>query len=271
MILERNYRSLMSIKRVLAKVRKADEAYHLINDGDYIAVGLSGGKDSALLLYTLYLYRFLARSTFNKDFKIIGIHIDLHFGEEDFRPQEAFFKKYDIPLYQEKSLIADILKRHSSDGRIECSLCSTLKKGAVIKAAKKCSCNKVAFGHHADDAIETLFMNMIYGGRLATFDPIMHLKREDMLFIRPFIWTFEKEIKKAVHDLNIPAIASGCPNDGHTSRQEIKELLHQLYHQYPQAKENFLLALKNNDKVNLFKPLTLDDSLRDIKDIDKHK
>ena len=244
----------MTIKRVLSKIRKADEEYNLIQDGDYIAVGLSGGKDSNLLLYCLYLYQFLARGTFKKEFKIIGIHIDLNFGEEDFSIIEDWFKQYPIPLYHEKSMIADILKNHSSNARVECSLCSTLKKGAVIKAAKKLGCNKVAFGHHADDAIETLFMNMIYGGRVATFDPQMHLEREDITFIRPFIWAFEKEIKKAVKELELPAIKSGCPNDGNSSRQEIKDLLNNLYYQYPQAKENFLLALKNgNNKVNLFK------------------
>lgn len=243
----------MTIKKVLAKVRKADEQYHLIEDGDYIAIGLSGGKDSSLLLYTLYLYQFLCRNTFNKNFKIIGVHIDLNFGEEDFSVIEDWFKDYNIPLYYEKSKIADILNLNLKNDSIQCSLCSTLKKGAVIKAAKSLGCNKVAFGHHADDAIETMLLNMIYGGRIATFDPMMHLEREDIDFIRPFILSFESEIKKAIKELGIPRIKSGCPNDGFTKRQDIKELLNDIYHQYPQAKENFLLALKNTDKVNLFK------------------
>ncbi len=243
----------MSVKRVLAKVRKADLEYGLINDGDYIGVGLSGGKDSSLLLYLLHLYQYLAAGSLDKHFKIIGIHIDLNFGEENFRPVADFFNRYDIPLYEEKSLVADILKRNLKNDKIQCSLCSTLKKGAVIKAGKMLGCNKIAFGHHADDAIETLFLNMIYGGRIATFDPQMHLDREDITFIRPFILAFESEIKKANRELDIPRIRSGCPNDGFSKRQEIKDLLHSIYHTYPQAKENFLLALHNTDKVNLFK------------------
>lgn len=243
----------MTLKKVLAKMRKADEEFALIENNDYIAVGLSGGKDSSLLLYTLYLYQFLAKNTFNKEFKIIGVHIDLNFNEDDFTPLKDWFKPYNIPLYEEKSKIADILDRNLKNDRIQCSLCSTLKKGAVIKAAKSLGCNKVAFGHHGDDAIETLLLNMIYGGRMATFDAKMHLEREDISFIRPFILTFEQEIKKAVKELSIPRISSGCPNDGFTQRQAMKDLLKELYHQYPQAKENFLLALHNPDKVNLLK------------------
>ena len=242
----------MSVKRVLAKVRKADLEYGLINDGDYIGVGLSGGKDSSLLLYLLHLYQYLAAGSLDKHFKIIGIHIDLNFGEENFRPVADFFNRYDIPLYEEKSLVADILKRNLKNDKIQCSLCSTLKKGAVIKAAKQLGCNKVAFGHHGDDAIETLLLNMIYGGKIATFDPKMHLTREDITFIRPFIYAFESDLKKALKELDLPKIKSGCPNDGYTQRQNIKELLHKIYHTYPSAKENFLLSLHNKEQLNLF-------------------
>ncbi len=243
----------MSLKKVLAKVRKADLEYGLIENGDKIGVGLSGGKDSSLLLYTLYLYQFLAANTFDKHFDIVGIHIDLNFHKEDFSPVKKWFEPYKIDIYEEKSLIADILNRNLKNDKIQCSLCSTLKKGAVIKAGKGLGCNKIAFGHHGDDAIETMFLNMIYGGRIATFDPKMHLEREDVTFIRPFILAFEKEIKKANTDLNIPSIKSGCPNDGFSKRQDIKNLLNQIYREYPQAKENFLLSLHNTDKVNLFK------------------
>lgn len=240
------------IKKVLASIRKADEDYGLISDGDVIGVGLSGGKDSTLLLYSLYLYQFLAKSTFHKEFKIIGIHIDLNFGEADYGIVEKWLDAYDIPLYQESSRIADILKMHLKNDAIQCSLCSKLKKGAVIKAAKANGCNKVAFGHHADDAIETLFLNMIYGGKIATFDPLMHLSKEDITFIRPFIYAFESDIKKAVRELHIPAIKSGCPNDGFTQREAMKNMLKELYQQYPQAKENFLLSLHNKKQINLF-------------------
>ena len=243
----------MSVKKILSSIRKADQDYHLIDDGDVIGVGLSGGKDSSLLLYCLYLYQFLAKNTFNKEFKIIGIHINLNFGEENFNILADWFKQYPaIPVHYEDSKIADILNLHLKNDTIQCSLCSKLKKGAVIKTAKELGCNKVAFGHHADDAIETLFLNMIHGGKIATFDPKMHLDNQNIDFIRPLCYAFEKDIKKACKDLGIPRIKSGCPNDGFTDRQNMKDMLHQLYHDYPIAKENFLLSLYNEKQINLW-------------------
>ena len=242
----------MSIKKILALMRKADEMYGLIEDGDKIAVGVSGGKDSSLLLYAMHLYQYLATNSLNKSFELIGVHIDLNFGEENPDELESFFKENNINYYRESSKIADILELNKKNDEIQCSLCSTLKKGAVIKAAKELGCNKVAFGHHADDAIETLFLNMIYGGRISTFDPKMFLTNSQTAFIRPFCMCFESDIAKTCKELNIPVIKSGCPNDGYTKRQEIKDLLHSIYHKYPQSKDNFLLSLYNHDKINLY-------------------
>lgn len=249
----------MSIKKVLATIRKADEMFNLINNGDKIAVGLSGGKDSTLLLYCLKLYKYLANNSLNKDFEYIGIHIDLNFNEENNEELMKFIKENKLPYYEEKSKIKDILELNKKNDEIQCSLCSTLKKGAVVNAAKKINCNKVAFGHHADDAIETLFLNMIYGGRINTFDPIMHLENANVDFIRPLILTYESDIKKTCKELNIPVIKSGCPNDGFTKREDIKKLLHEIYHAYPSAKENFLLSLLNDDKVNILKGIKQSD------------
>ncbi len=246
------YNDDMAMKKILAQVRKADSMFHLIEDKDKIAIGLSGGKDSSLLLYTMYLYRFLYENTYHKSFELYGIHIDLNFGEDDMTPLFDWFKQYDLNIYHEDSKIADILKLNLHKEKIDCSLCSTLKKGAVIKAAKKLGCNKVAFAHHADDAIETLVMNMIYGGRIATFDPKMYLDHSDTTFIRPFCLSFESDIAKTCRQLEIPIISSGCPNDGYTKRADIKKMLHSLYHEYPQAKENFLLSLYNREKLNLY-------------------
>ena len=243
----------MSMKKILAQVRKADEMFSLVEDKDKIAIGLSGGKDSSLLLYTMYLYHFLYENTYHKSFEIVGIHMDLNFGEDDFSKLENWFSQYPIKIYKEESKIKDILELNKTNkDRIDCSLCSTLKKGAVIKAAKKLGCNKVAFAHHGDDAVETLIMNMIYGGRIATFDPKMYLDNSDTTFIRPFCLSFESDIAKTCRQLDIPIIKSGCPNDGYTKRQEVKELLHSIYRKYPQAKENFLLSLYNKEQLNLF-------------------
>ena len=141
-----------------------------------------------------------------------------------------FFEDNNIKYYEEDSKIKDILELNKEKDAISCSLCSTLKKGAVINAAKKLGCNKVSFAHHADDAIETLFLNMIYGARISTFDPKMFMSKSDLTFIRPFCLTFESDIANVCKNMNIPTIKSGCPNDGFTKRQEIKELLHSIYH-----------------------------------------
>ena len=219
----------MSVKKVLASMRKADLDYGLIENGDKIGIGISGGKDSNLLLYCLYLYRFLAKNTFDKDFEIVGIHIDLNFGEEDFSIITDWFSKYPIDIVSERSKIADILDIHRKNDKIECSRCSTLKKGAVIQVAKRLGCNKVAFAHHSDDAIETLFLNMIYGARIATFDPKMHLTNQDVTFIRPFIYAFEKDIKKA------QAIERMTISDQGASKRMLSQI---------QTLENLLKSLK---------------------------
>ena len=246
------YNINMSVKKLLAQIRKTDSMFNLVEDRDRIAIGLSGGKDSSLLLYMMHLYKYLYENTYKKTFDIVGIHVDLNFGEDDIQPLLDWFSEYPIEVYCEGSKIRDILELNKNKGRIDCSLCSTLKKGAVIKAAKKLGCNKVAFAHHADDAIETMFLNMIYGGRIATFDPKMYLTNSETTFIRPFCMSFESDIARTCRQLEIPIIKSGCPNDGYTKRQDVKELLHQIYHEYPQAKENFLLSLYNKKQFNLY-------------------
>ncbi len=256
------------MKKILGDIRKADEMFSLIQDGDRIAVGLSGGKDSTLLLYALHLYRYVFQNIRHGSFEVIGLHVDLNFGEDDMSPLYSFLEENHISYYSEKSYIADILALHKKEDKLSCSLCSQLKKGAVIKAAKKLGCNKVAFAHHADDALETLLMNMIYGGRIATFDAKMYLDHSGITFIRPFALSFEKDIKRTVKELSIPIVKSGCPNDGHTERQEMKEMLISLYHKYPQARENFLRSLYNEKQLNLYKrDLAFHDGINDKDDV----
>lgn len=240
------------MKKILGSLRKADEMFSLIEAGDKIAVGLSGGKDSSLLLHALHLYQYLYENTYHEHFDIVGVHIDLHFGEEDITPLLDFFRKENVEVHYEASKIADILALHKKNDQIQCSLCSQLKKGAVINAAKALSCNKVAFAHHADDALETLLLNMIYGGRIATFDPKMYLTNSKITFIRPFALAFEKDIRKTVKELDIPVVRSGCPNDGYTQRQAMKDMLNELYHRYPHARENFLYSLYNKEQLSLY-------------------
>ncbi|QRG86253.1 ATP-binding protein [Bulleidia sp. zg-1006] len=242
----------MSMKKVIGKLFKADTDFNLIQNGDRICVGVSGGKDSVLLLYALSLYQKAAKRIANKDFSVLGIHLEMGFGNMDFTDLKAFFQEKEIEYVDYPTQLYEILKLHPKNDKIQCSLCSKLKKGAIIRAAQEHGCNKVAFAHHADDAIETLFMNMIYGARISTFSPAMHLKVSNMDFIRPFIYCFENEIRKTVKHEKLPLVKSTCPNDGYTKRQETKELLKQIYHTFPTAKENFLTSLSNQKQFNLW-------------------
>lgn len=239
----------MNIHKILGDVRRADIDYNMIEDGDVIGVGVSGGKDSMILLTALHMY-----SKFQgKNFKVIGIHIKLGFPNMDFSEAQKFFDDLGIELHQFDSKVYEILKRNpDKDGNIKCSLCSKFKKACVNQAAKSLGCNKIAFGHHSDDAIETLYMNMIYGAKIATFLPKMHLSKDDVTFIRPLIYSFESDINQAMKKNNIPFVESKCPNDGNTKRQEMKELLNNLYKTYPMAKHNFLKMLYNSDQVELW-------------------
>lgn len=250
----------MSMKKVLGCIRKADRDYNLIEDGDRVCIGVSGGKDSMLLLYCMYLYQKFAK----KQFTIVGIHIKLGFPNMDFSEAITFFDKLGIEFHQFDSEVYEILKRNANeDGSLKCSLCSKFKKATVIDAAKQFNCNKVAFAHHADDAVETLLMNAIYGGRLATFKPIMYLDQTEITFIRPFVYAYEKDIKKAIAEATVPVVPSTCPMDGHTQRQTTKNMLLDLYKKYPMAKDNFLLMLHNDTKTDLWHPI------RDMKENEK--
>lgn len=240
----------MTMKKVLGCIRKADEEFNMIQSGDKVCVGVSGGKDSMLLLYCLSLYQKFA----TVDFEVIGVHIEMGFGNMDFSEADAFCKKNKITLYHEPSDVYEILKlNQTDDGRLKCSLCSKFKKALVIDGAKKYGCNKVAFAHHGDDAVETLFLNMIYGGKIATFLPTMYLDRSDMHFIRPLIYAYESDIISAVTEANVPIVVSTCPEDKHTKREEFKHLLKDLYAKYPQSKSNLLLSLSNEEQTMLWK------------------
>lgn len=244
----------MSFKKILGAVRKADVDFDLIRDGDRIAVGVSGGKDSLLLLEALYRYQLIARRYDQKGFEILGLHLEMGFPDMDFKPVRDYMEAHHIPYVDYPTRLYDILKLHPTSSRsVDCSLCSKLKKGAIVKAAKEYRCNKIAFAHHADDAIETLFLNMIYGGRIRTFEPAMHLSNSGMDFIRPFIYCFEADIREAaVNELKLPIVQSTCPNDGFTKREAVKDLLKALYSQYPQAQRNFLGSLSNTDQTMLW-------------------
>lgn len=228
-------------KKLLSRLRKAVNDYDLIQDGDKIAVGVSGGKDSLALLYCMReLQRFLPQS-----FDLVAITISL--GNEGFDVKSLlnFYTRLGVKHHIEETEIARIV----FDVRQEknpCSLCSNMKRGAVHSAAKRLGCNKVAFAHHRDDAVETLLLSLLYEGRINTFSPVTYLDRKDITLIRPFIYAEEKMIRSFAEKEGIKPIPSGCRVDGETKRQYVKDLIRDLSLDNRYLKDNLFGAIQRS-------------------------
>lgn len=237
-------------KILLACLRKADSNFGLINKGDKILLGLSGGKDSMVLARMLSIYRRFS----DKDFSFKAIFMDLGFGTPDTDSLKAFADKegFELIIYNARD-VESILSQHiKATGILPCSICSRMKKAIINKAAHELGFEKVAFAHHADDAIETLFMNMTHGGRIKTFSPAMYLSKEKITFVRPLIYAREKDIRNYAVAQNIPVIKNMCGNDKNTERQVFKNYLEEFYKKEPSAYNNFLTMLTNRDGFQLW-------------------
>lgn len=213
------------MQKMLGYMRKAIQEFDMIQDGDRIAVGVSGGKDSLVLLKGLIeLRRFIGI-----DYDVVAITLDPRFGgvEGDYSSvaqmcSEAGVEYRLIPT-DIGQIVFDIRKEPNP-----CSLCAKLRRGALHNAAKDAGCNKIALGHHFDDAVETFMMNLLNEGRIGCFSPVTHLARCGLVQIRPMVMAPEKEIIRAARRLDLNVVKSKCPADGHTSRQKTKELLAEL-------------------------------------------
>lgn len=241
-----------AIRIVLACIKNADIDFNLINDNDRIAIGVSGGKDSMALLYALSLYKKFSKINFT----IVPITIDLGFEGFDKKPIEDYVASLGMKLEvvdgKTVNQILTIQKEKQNLNKLPCSICSRMKKAIINKAAHTFKCNKVSFAHHKTDAIETLLLNEIYGGRIATFSPKMFLSNEKITFIRPLIYVDESDIKRLIKEKDIPSFPSYCPNDGKTKRADIKNILLSLNKDYPESKDNFLTMLMNKEKEDVF-------------------
>ena len=235
------------MKTVLGCVRKADTDFEMIAPGDRIAVGISGGKDSLLLLYALSLYRRFS----GKDFTLQAITLKMGLEPFDVSGIARLCEEIDVPYTVIETEIAHII----FDVRKEtnpCALCAKMRRGALNDAAKEAGCNKVALGHHREDAIETLLMSLIFEGRLHTFHPNTYLSRKDITVIRPMIYAPEKDVIHVVKKLDLPVMHNPCPADGHSKREEMKQLIRTLSKDYPNLKDYMLSALQNNRQYGLW-------------------
>lgn len=231
----------MKLQQLLSCTRKAIDDYHMIEDGDKIAVGISGGKDSLALLYALKeLQRF-----YPNHYELIAISVDLGFGNIDFDKIRQFSESLGVPLYVAKTDIAQIVFDERKE-KSPCSLCAKMRKGALNTLAKEKGCNKTAFGHHKDDIVETMMMSLIFEGRFNTFSPVTYLDRMDLTLIRPFMYMEEADIIGFVNKYELEVFKNPCPVDGITKRQYAKELLAQINREHPGTKERMFTAIMNS-------------------------
>lgn len=232
----------MKLQQVLSYTRRAVDDYHMIQAGDKIAIGISGGKDSLTLLYALHgLKRFYPES-----FEIHAVTVDLGFGNQNFDEIKALCERLEVPYTIVKTEIADIIFEQRKETN-PCSLCAKMRKGALNDAMKAVGCNKIAYAHHKDDIIETFLMSLIYEGRIHTFSPITYLDRMDITVIRPLMYMKEVDIIGFVNKNELPVAKSPCPVDGYTKREYVKQLLARLNQENPGVKERMFTAIQNQN------------------------
>lgn len=232
----------MKLQQLLSYTRKAVDEYQMIEAGDRIAVGISGGKDSLTLLYALHgLKRF-----YPNPFTIEAITVDLGHPGFNLDRISDLCRSLDVPYSVVHTDIARIIFEERKESN-PCSLCAKMRKGALNEAIKKTGCNKVAYAHHKDDIIETMLMSLIYEGRFHSFSPRTYLDRMDLTVIRPLMFVDEMDIKGFEKLYQLPVEKSPCPADGHTKREYAKSLVRQLTMENPGARERMFAAVLNGN------------------------
>lgn len=233
----------MKLQQVLSYVRKAADDYQMIEEGDKIAVGISGGKDSLTLLYALHsLKRF-----YPKKFEIIAVTVDLGFQNLDLEKIKTLCRELQVEYSIVKTDIAHIIFEERKESN-PCSLCAKMRKGALNGAVKALGCNKVAYAHHKDDVVETMMMSLIYEGRFHTFAPVTYLDKTGLTVIRPMIYMNEADVVGFVHKYDVPVVKSPCPADGNTRREYVKKLLKTINLDSPGVKNRMFTAIQTGNR-----------------------
>ena len=229
---------IMTLQQVLSVTRKAVDEFQMIQDGDKIAVGISGGKDSLTLLYALHgLSRF-----YPHPFTIEAVTVDLGLGAS----MEPIQKLCDELGVRYTPIPTEIYKIIFEDRKESnpCSLCAKMRKGALNEVAKKLGCNKVAYAHHKDDVVETMLMSLIYEGRFHSFSPYTYLDRMELTVIRPLMYVGESDVKGFKNKYNLPVCKNPCPYDGHTRREYVKQIVRHLNLENPGVKKRLFSAIQ---------------------------
>lgn len=232
----------MKLQQLLSVTRKAVDEFQMIQPGDRIAVGVSGGKDSLTLLYALHgLARF-----YPNPFSIEAITVDLGFEGTSLDKVKELCDSLNIPFTVVHTEIAKIIFEDRKESS-PCSLCAKMRKGALNEMAKKLNCNKIAYAHHKDDVVETMLMSLIFEGRFHTFSPVTYWDRMDLTLIRPLLFMEEADVIGFKNKYDLPVFKNPCPADGYTKREYAKDLLKQLNHENPGVKERMFTAILNGN------------------------
>ncbi len=226
------------MQKMMGLVRRCVDDYHMIDDGDRIAVGVSGGKDSLALLVLLAGLR----KYYNKSFALEAITIDMGLGM-DYSGIEQLCREWEVPYTIVKTEIAPIIFDHRKE-KNPCSMCSKMRRGALNQAILEKGFNKLALGHHYDDAVETFLMSLLFEGRISCFQPVTDLDRTGIIQIRPMLYIHEKTVDNFTSRMKLPVLTNRCPVDKTTKREEVKQLIFDLSKTYPDLKERIFGAMQ---------------------------
>ena len=224
------------MQKLMGLVRRCVEDYHMISPGDKIAVGVSGGKDSLVLL------KLLSGLRQYMEFDLEAITIDMGLGM-DYSGIEAMCRELDVPYSIIKTEIAPIIFDYRKE-KNPCSMCSKMRRGALNQALLDRGLTKLALGHHYDDAVETFMMNLLFEGRIGCFQPVTNLDRTGIIQIRPMLYIHEKTVDSFATRFELPVVVNRCPVDKQTKREEFKNLVYELSSTYPDLKERIFGAMQ---------------------------
>ena len=226
------------MQKLMGLVRRCVDDYHMIESGDKIAVGISGGKDSLVLLMLLAGLR----EYFDKPFELEAITIDMGLGM-DYSPIAGLCEKWNVPYTVVKTEIGPIIFDYRKE-KNPCSMCAKMRRGALNQAILERGFHKLALGHHYDDAVETFVMSLLFEGRISCFQPVTNLDRTGIVQIRPLLYIHEKTVDNFAQRENLPVLTNRCPVDKTTKREEVKQLIFQLSQTYPDLKERIFGAMQ---------------------------
>ncbi|MBE6940425.1 MAG: tRNA 2-thiocytidine(32) synthetase TtcA [Ruminococcaceae bacterium] len=227
------------MQHILGLVRRCVEDYQMIEAGETVAVGVSGGKDSMLALAALAQLRHF----YPKPFQLEAITLETGMPGMDFEPVADYCRQLEVPYTRIQVPVYQIVFEERKE-KNPCSLCAKMRRGSLNTALKEKGISKIALGHHYDDAVETLLMNLLFEGRIGCFQPVTWLDRMEIMQIRPLLYCREEEIRRTVKRMELPVVSNPCPADGSSRRQEIKELLEQLSGRYPDLKQKLFGAIQ---------------------------